>query len=81
MKFHHTFEQKRDSGWVESNCNAITFVNKGDTDIKVSGFALANGEALELEGWPGEMDHTSYQVIIDPASVTPLVHIIRKIYQ
>lgn len=80
-RFRHQFEQIRTGGPVESNCNAITFVNKSDGDASVEGFNLAPDESLQLEGWPGENDLSKYEIQFAAAVTVPLMHVIRKIYQ
>lgn len=81
LKFKHQHEQYRTSAIVESLCNAITFVNKSDGFVYIEGFPLDVDETIAYEGWPGEMDESKYQLVFDTAVTTPIVHVIRKIYQ
>lgn len=66
---------------IDSNCNAIEFVNDGDQDALVNGRALAVGASFSYYGLKEETDVTTYTVTFTgtPGS-DPKVVINRKIY-
>lgn len=69
----------RESKMVESNCNQITFVNRGAANAQLNGYPLNAGEQVSFEGLECEQDTTIYQVTFT-SSGEKLVFAIRKLY-
>lgn len=69
------------SGMIESNCNAITFINIGTDTVTVLGFPIKQGYQLYLPCNVGEIDRTNYTATFEGASGTiPSLLVIRKNY-
>jgi hypothetical protein len=70
-----------ESKQINSNCNAIEFVNPGDTDANVDGRDLPAGESFSYYGLKDEMDTSSYNVVFTGTPGTDQrVIVVRKIY-
>lgn len=80
ISYSHTSEIINQSGSVESNCNAITFINNGTVTVTVMGYPIQQGYQLYLPGSVGEIDRTNYAVMFDTAAGTRNLLIIRKVY-
>lgn len=66
---------------IDSNCNAIEFVNDGDQDALVNGRALAVGASFSYYGLKGEKDITTYTIVFTGTpGADPKVVVNRKIY-
>jgi hypothetical protein len=81
IEYSHDSEIYNISGQVESNCNAITFINLGSDLVTVLGYQLQQGFQLYLPGNVGEIDKTRYNVIFANAvGQTQSLLVIRKRY-
>ena len=70
-----------ESGMVESNCNAITFINTGTDTVNILGYPLLQGYQLYLPCNVGEIDRTNYTATFEGAFGTiKSLLVIRKIY-
>lgn len=67
------------SGPVESNCNQITFVNRGAANARINGYPLNAGEQISFEGLACEMDVSIYQIAFTSTG-EQLIFAIRKLY-
>lgn len=65
---------------IDSNCNAITFINKASNPfpVTVSGYVLGLGETLSLNGNSGEIDRTKYKIDFNFGAGS-VIYVIRKI--
>ena len=62
--YQFQFETVDVSRVIDSNCNAITFVNKQTNPfaVTINGYVLGVGETLNLNGNTGEIDYTKYKI-------------------
>lgn len=72
--------QYSENDFIESNCNAIQFTNRGDESVTVNGEPIPAGEQMTINGLAGEEDTTSYRLIFDSADANPAVYVKRKMY-
>jgi hypothetical protein len=81
IAYTHDSEIINISGNVESDCNAITFINIGTDTVNVLGYPLLQGFQLYLPGNVGEVDKTNYSVrFLNGAGTTQQLLVIRKRY-
>ena len=66
---------------IESNCNEITFINKGTETAYINDFPIAQDESLELDGKAGEMDITKYVLRFSTGGGTQSLWVFRKTYK
>ena len=64
---------------IESNCNAITFINSGTNVAQVNGIYLQPNQSLELGGNYCEIDVTKYYCSFSGAGINQLT-VIRKLF-
>ena len=50
---------------VQSNCMAITFINKGSNTVNINGLKLVELESLSVSQVESFIDRTQYQVSFD----------------
>lgn len=82
IAYSHNNQIVNQSGSIESNCNAITFINLGTDTVTVMGYPLQTGFQLYLPGSVGEIDRTNYNCMFaGAAGTTQSLLVIRKIYQ
>lgn len=62
---------------VQSNCNAITFVNGGAATAFISGFPLVAGGTLQISGNAYEIDKTVYKIVFG-AGASEVIFVMRK---
>lgn len=77
--YRNTIDLIQASKSVESNCNAITFLNKGTASAKINGMPLLPGEMISFAGLQDEIDITKYNVSYDSAG-SKAIFVLRKIY-
>lgn len=66
---------------VQSDCNMITFINKGTCPVRVDSYTLLQDEKVEYSGFPGETDTTKYNIVFANTGVlTQKLYAIRKVY-
>ncbi len=64
---------------LESNCNELTFVNKGQA-VYLNGVKMDNGDAIMIGGNAGEFCTTKFACVPStPGAIE--VYVIKKIYQ
>ena len=68
-----------DDSYMESNCNAITFLNVGTNTVNVNGIDLQQSQSFIVGGNRGEIDSTQYYVQFTGAGSNNLA-VIRKLY-
>lgn len=71
-----TFRVLTENNKELSNCNVITFHNKGNTIATIDGsYTLNPGDVLSIEHEPGVIDTTEYSIVFDkypaPSTTTP----------
>lgn len=64
---------------LESNCNEITFINKGQA-VYLNGVKMENGDAIMIGGNAGELCTTKF-ACVPSLSGSIEVYVIKKIYQ
>ncbi len=80
-KYHIEIQTYNEASVVESNCNDITFENKGSNPAMVNGYTLYYGDRYKpTDPQPNEMDVTDYNVSFTGAGSSALV-VTRKIYR
>lgn len=65
---------------VESKCNEIAFINKGNQIARVDGMPLLPGEYIIDGGETNEYTEKVYKLEFESQSGNPLVHVRRKTY-
>jgi hypothetical protein len=66
---------------IGSDCNDITFINKGTTNLVVANVPLFPNQSLRIQGNRGEIDTTQYQANFATSIDTGnLLIVIRKLY-
>lgn len=78
-KYRNDILPVRESKIVESNCNQITFVNRGANNALINGYPINAGEQISFEGQECEEDVTVYQVTFNGTG-DKLIFAIRKLY-
>lgn len=79
QKYYLSNQQYSQSGPIQSNCNAILFVNDGTSNAIVLGRVIAPGIALSISGNEGELDVTQYSVLFQGAGEN-ILSVLRKVY-
>jgi hypothetical protein len=66
---------------VQSDCNDITFINQGTTNVNVADVLLLPNQSLRISGNRGELDTTQYTIVFaTPISTGNYLTILRKLY-
>lgn len=65
---------------IVSECNSITFINTGTSQMQINGVNLAPGDQLVSQGNEGELNKTRYRLSFSGAG-TEVCTVIRKIYK
>ena len=74
-KFYYTNQK------VSSECNDITFLNSGTTNVEVEGILLLPNQSLRIQGNIGELDTTEYQInFATLISTGNKLAVLRKLY-
>jgi hypothetical protein len=79
-KYKIDIQQYANNQLVISNCNAITFINNGATDVLINNIPLAVGANLSIQGNADELDTTQYNIAVG-TSTTANVIVIKKMNQ
>jgi hypothetical protein len=67
---------------VSSDCNEISFINTGTTNLTVEGILLVPNQSLRIQGNIGEIDTTQYDIIFtNLVNTGNKLTIIRKLYK
>ncbi len=62
------------NGYVESDCNAIQFLNRGSASVTINkAIVLAQGEEISFSGLEDEKDITNYQIKFDSSGDKNLI--------
>jgi hypothetical protein len=64
---------------IRADCNAITFINTGTTNVQINGVNLVPGAQLVSLGNEGEINTTRYRLSFT-AGGNEICTVIRKIY-
>jgi hypothetical protein len=66
---------------IGSECNDITFINGGTTNLVIADVPLLPNQSLRISGNRGELDTTQYQLsFTTPINTGNLLIVIRKLY-
>lgn len=66
---------------IGSDCNDITFINSGTTNLVIAEVPLLPNQSLRISGNRGELDTTQYQVTFaTPINTGNQLIVIRKLY-
>jgi hypothetical protein len=66
---------------VQSDCNDITFINQGTTNVNVADVLLLPNQSLRISGNRGELDTTQYTIVFaKPINTGNYLTILRKLY-
>jgi len=66
---------------IQSDCNDITFINQGTTNVNVADVLLLPNQSLRISGNRGELDSTQYTIVFaTPISTGNYLTILRKLY-
>jgi len=66
---------------IGSECNEITFINGGTTNLVIADVPLGPNQSLRITGNRGEIDTTQYQLAFaTPINTGNLLIVIRKLY-
>ena len=79
-KYKIDIQQYTNNQLVISNCNAITFINNGATDVLINNIPLVVGANLSIQGNADELDTTEYNITVG-VSTTANVIVIKKMNQ
>jgi hypothetical protein len=67
---------------IESNCNDITFINQGTTNLTIMDVLILPNQSLRITGNSGEIDTTVYTLTFDTlVSTGNLCTVIRKLFR
>jgi hypothetical protein len=79
QKFIEEYQTYNTPAEIRSECNAITFINTGATNLQINGVNLIPGAQLISEGNEGEFNATRYRLSFT-AGGNEICTVIRKIY-
>ncbi len=79
QKFIEEYQTYNTPAEIRSECNAITFINTGTTNLQINGVNLIPGAQLISEGNEGEFNATRYRLSFT-AGGNEICTVIRKIY-
>lgn len=79
QKFIEEYQTYNTPSEIRSECNAITFINTGTTNLQINGVNLVPGAQLISEGNEGEFNVTRYRLSFT-AGTNEICTVIRKIY-
>jgi len=65
---------------IRSECNAITFINTGTSNIQINGINLTPGAQLVSPGNEGEFNVTRYRLSFSGVG-SEICTVIRKVYK
>jgi hypothetical protein len=79
QKFQEEYQTYAAPAEIRSECNAITFINTGTSNIQINGINLTPGAQLVSLGNEGEFNVTRYRLSFSGAG-NEICTVIRKIY-
>lgn len=65
---------------IRSDCNSITFINTGTTNVQINGVNLIPGAQLVSQGNEGELNTTRYRLSFSGVGLD-ICTVIRKTYK
>jgi len=66
---------------IGSDCNDITFINTGTTNVNIDAVILLPNQSLRITGNRGEIDTTQYNAVFaTPVNTGNQLTVIRKLY-
>ena len=79
QKFIEEYQTYNTPSEIRSECNAITFINIGTTNLQINGVNLVPGSQLISEGNEGEYNVTRYRLSFTTGG-NEVCQVIRKFY-
>jgi hypothetical protein len=79
QKFIEEYQTYNTPSEIRSECNAITFINTGTSNVQINGINLTPGQQLISEGNEGEYNATRYRLSFTGGG-NEICTVIRKIY-
>ena len=79
QKFTEEYQTYNQPSEIRSECNAITFINTGSTNVQINGINLLPGAQLVSLGNEGEYNVTRYRLSFSGVG-NEICTVIRKIY-
>lgn len=79
QKFIEEYQTYNTPSEIRSECNAITFINTGSSNVQINGINLTPGQQLISEGNEGEYNATRYRLSFSGVG-NEICTVIRKIY-
>lgn len=79
QKFIEEYQTYNTPSEIRSECNAITFINTGTSNLQINGINLLPGQQLISEGNEGEYNATRYRLSFSGVG-NEICTVIRKIY-
>jgi len=79
QKFIEEYQTYNTPAEIRSECNAITFINTGTSNVQINGINLTPGQQLISEGNEGEFNATRYRLSFTGVG-NEICQVIRKIY-
>ena len=79
QKFIEEYQTYNTPSEIRSECNAITFINTGASNVQINGINLTPGQQLISEGNEGEFNATRYRLSFTGVG-NEICTVIRKIY-
>jgi len=66
------------TGWIETQCAALTFFNNGTGAVLVNNFPLAPGASLVIQAEEKDFTNQSYQAVFALGFVNDLIVIMKR---
>jgi hypothetical protein len=79
QKFIEEYQTYNTPAEIRSECNAITFINTGTSNVQINGINLTPGQQLISEGNEGEFNATRYRLSFSGVG-NEICTVIRKLY-
>jgi hypothetical protein len=79
QKFTEEYQTYNAPSEIRAECNAITFINNGTSNVQINGINLVPGAQLVSLGNEGEFNVTRYRLSFSGAG-NEVCTVIRKIY-
>jgi hypothetical protein len=79
QKFIEEYQTYNTPSEIRSECNAITFINTGTSNVQINGINLTPGQQLISEGNEGEYNVTRYRLSFSGVG-NEICTVIRKVY-
>jgi hypothetical protein len=79
QKFIEEYQTYNTPSEIRSECNAITFINTGTSNVQINGINLTPGQQLISEGNENEYNATRYRLSFSGVG-NEICTVIRKLY-